>query len=764
MGLWKKGIAVLLATLCTLGTSGGLASAESAADQAPREAVLVLINRLSHDDLARMPHLQALGQHGAIGLMNVNTGGGRTDGSAYATLAVGVPVKEKASNVLAYSAQETLPQPQGVPASARYQQLRGESAAEDEVLLLSMFKQLRRQNVRQWAGTLGTLGDVLHSHGYRTAVYGSSDRGQALWRPATLVTSDAQGRTDAGDVSAHLLEVDAARPYGVRTDYAQMLQAFRFRQGAKQQAPVVEVASASLTSTSPHVPMLSVFDLADLYRLESYRSRLTAARYQELRGQILQEIDAFLGRLLQEQEQKPNSLLLVTSPQVGFEAAQKSEWLAPIAMVGEGVVPHSVLTSSTTRREGIVSNLDVVPTLAEFLQVEKPAGMIGYPLSSSTKLSPDKLATVKNATLWTYTHRSLVLGVVGAVIGIGLLAALLRLLFAVGLSVLWARRLLWGSLALPLCLYLLPLWHARNLWETAGAVLASLMLFVAIPFRILSVCQSVTGRAIWLSAGTILLILFDTWQGGMLAKTSFLSYDPIFGARYYGVGNENMGVIVGAVALVYGVLLHNRKTERVAAVNLGLLLVGSLLTVFFASPELGTNTGGALTMAATTALCFALQKRLRPLLVVGTLVLAMSGALGVVFLLNQSSAAPSHIGNAAHQVLTGGFLEVVRIVTRKSEMFYRYLSSSIWSWVFLALYAGFLGYLFRSSTRTGGEQLNVRPAIVGGALGAAVGLFTNDSGLVVAGMMLMFVLLPYLLILLENLQGEVERAFAYRST
>ncbi|KEO81604.1 hypothetical protein EL26_19710 [Tumebacillus flagellatus] len=731
--IWKKACAWLVAAccfFCLCGTVSAPAQAAPAPQAKPdRQALLVLVNRLSVDDVAGMPHMQAM----ARGLLNVNSGGRRIDASAYATLALGVPAQLQESALLAFNADESLPAQTDIPAASMYRQLTGQPAhTQNGVLLLSLFKQQRKQDLRQWSGTPGSFGDALHSRGLKTAVYGSSDRGTREWRPAALLTADSHGRTDFGDVSARVLTSAPERPYGVRTDYARMLQALDQNQPG---------ACASLL----------VFDLGDLFRLESYRPKLSAERYETLRTQTLREIDAFLGELLAKADAQ--HLLLVATPQVSAEAAIQQQWLAPVAMAGGNTQTDAVLTSATTRREGLVTNLDVLPTLASFLQVDKPAGMIGYPLTTTTKLKPSALEVLHASTVWTYTHRDLLLWIIGAFVGTGFLAAVCRLLFASGPSLAFTRRLLWCILAMPLCLYTLPLWHARNFAETCAALLASLLVGVAIPFRILPFTQSVAGRAVWVAGWTVGVILLDIWQGGPLAKSSILSYDPIVGARYYGVGNEYMGVLVGAVSLLYGVLLQ----RRVPYGNLAFFLTGMLLTVFFASPVLGTNTGGALTMAGTTALCLAMQKRHRPPRALFYTLLSLCGALGIVVWLNQSPAMPSHIGTATHQVISGGFIEVLRIFSRKSEMFLRFFTTSAWSVVLMAVYVGFLLFLLRKP-----QDFPAAPALTGAALGAAVGLFTNDSGGAVAGMMLLFTLFPYLLLGLERLQQELDTAFSHR--
>ena len=49
------------------------------------------------------------------------------------------------------------------------------------------------------------------------------------------------------------------------------------------------------------------------------------------------------------------------------------------------------------------------------------------------------------------------------------------------------------------------------------------------------------------TAGTILI---DLVNASYLQKQSILGYDPIVGARFYGIGNEYMGVLIGS--LIFG--------------------------------------------------------------------------------------------------------------------------------------------------------------------------------------------------------------------
>ncbi|MGB9802178.1 MAG: hypothetical protein ACPLUI_00005, partial [Desulfofundulus sp.] len=45
------------------------------------------------------------------------------------------------------------------------------------------------------------------------------------------------------------------------------------------------------------------------------------------------------------------------------------------------------------------------------------------------------------------------------------------------------------------------------------------------------------------------MILLDILLGGPLQKTAIMGYDPIVGARFYGIGNEYMGILIGSMII-----------------------------------------------------------------------------------------------------------------------------------------------------------------------------------------------------------------------
>ena len=90
-----------------------------------------------------------------------------------------------------------------------------------------------------------------------------------------------------------------------------------------------------------------------------------------------------------------------------------------------------------------------------------------------------------------------------------------------------------------------------------------------------------------------LLILIDTFMGSPLARTSILSYDPIVGARFYGIGNEFMGFLLGSTIIGTASLIDKyRKHHKLVKLFSIILLIVVLVTL--ALPSLGTNVGGTI--------------------------------------------------------------------------------------------------------------------------------------------------------------------------
>src|SRR5690606_11792820 len=105
------------------------------------------------------------------------------------------------------------------------------------------------------------------------------------------------------------------------------------------------------------------------------------------------------------------------------------------------------------------------------------------------------------------------------------------------------RLLLLAMLFAPTVLLMLSVpkmtfWHVLLFVWAVSILAAALAERVSWRFALLTAAVSV-----WL------LVAVDMMRDGVWLKRSLLSYDPMLAARFYGIGNEYMGIVVGAVIL-----------------------------------------------------------------------------------------------------------------------------------------------------------------------------------------------------------------------
>src|SRR5690606_13319987 len=200
----------------------------------------------------------------------------------------------------------------------------------------------------------GALGEALRRAGRKTAVLGNLDEGDVAVRWAPFLSMDARGITPLGSIGRETLLEDSRRPFGVKTNYSYLLD--RLMEWTE--------------------PSLVVVELGDLYRLDRISGEMETNRYQGLRREVLKEMDQFLGQVVKGLT--PDRRLVLVSPGSSGDPKGK-EVLAPLIWYHpEG--DRGLLYSPTTRRKGIVSSVDLAPTVLDALEVPPTDRMLGRPM------------------------------------------------------------------------------------------------------------------------------------------------------------------------------------------------------------------------------------------------------------------------------------------------------------------------------------------------------------------------------------------------
>lgn len=702
---------------------------------------------LNEDGLKLLPNILKIVEHGSVGAMNVRTPE-RGIADSYLTMGSG---KASIFRKLPQPMQQEEPW-QDQSAHDLYTRFNGELPGPADVLFPAM-KSLITLNSRSLHGAeSGLLGETLDVNGVARYVFGNSDRGylnadQGLQRWAPLLLVDRKGTVVHGKIGQETVMNDPARPFGISTNYGRLLEWVRNVSG----------------------PAVVLVELGDLDRLYADRANYDPARFQLLKSTILSEIDMFIGALAsQDAEHKtgPFSLWIV-SPAVNEDASKQRLLLAPWIIYDEDEQEYaSVMSSATTRQAGIVANVDFAPTILSLLGIRVPNEMIGHPVIA--KASEMHWARFLNELQWIAQVYKLRPSLLYTFVLYEILVLLLGLLAAfIGWrnSLRWLKIPLLSVLIAPLVMLLLGYVHGVSSFVVT-------VLFVATMFGIAWAAgkMPLIHGLICIAGFNAIVILFDGITGATAMKRSVLGYDVMYGARYYGIGNEFMGVLIGSSILFVSLALHlfqNRERNSGGQRMVRVLIVGGMIGIllYLALPVLGTNAGGAIT--GTVAFGFACWRwfaekgehiSLRWSYILASI--AVFGLIGIAGLWIMNTAIPafsdaeSHIGRAMKQLTSGDFKTIGNITLRKLSMNRHLIGVSSWSKVLITslFVMAVLTVRPRGVFRRWQEQY---PLIMSGyaatMIGAIIGLAVNDSGIVTAATMIVFVAAPMLLFKLSEL-------------
>lgn len=664
-----------------------------------------------------------------IALLNTATGGWMIPEHGYATMAAGIRAVASSGGGQAYAAAETQADR---PAAAAYQERTG-WIGHDGLLHLGLGAIQRDNAALGHRVVFGSLGDILRRAGLAAAVYGNADLPGDPARHAVMLAMDSKGQVPVGRIDAGVLIPAPWLPGGKSTNW-----------------------NALLTGWEQEGAHFSVIETGDLWRLDRARNTMTSEGFQQALARAEGQTAAGLAGLLTRAAATagPHLVLLVSpAPADGGANPQGFGWIAAWEFNTDAPARGGLLTSATTRRPGLVSLVDIGPTVLHFLGLggEEPSHWTGRPIRAVAAGAArwQQLSTWSQEVIDNHLRRvPLLQGYVTVQIA-AVLAAIGLLLWpaARGVMVPWLAAALWLLALVPLLYLLLPLLPGRGL--AAGLLWLSLMLAVAGaayyrwqfrpgPGRPPGARRPVYVPFMAIAGLTTATALVDTALGGYLAVRSPFGYSLVGGARYYGIGNEYMGILLGAATVALGGLLQRLAVPRGKATLMMAAGLGSLV-VLLGSSGMGANFGGALAAAVTTVVAVgALQEeplRLgrRVILPAGAAVALTAAVVMTADLLSRGE--PSHMGLALQRLAAGDWTTLWDIVRRKGAVNLRLMRWTIWNRVFLVT----LGVMVLVVARPAGmyRRLVKHYPYLGSALAAAVAgsiaaLVFNDSGIVAA--------------------------------
>ena len=690
---------------------------------AASKVVMVVLPAVSFEDLnsADLPTIHKLIQTGSIGLMNARTGG-RLDAEAgdytdskytpesgYLTIGAGARAIAGMDARQAFNRAEVV---EGVPAYRVLQQRTLAKPGDSEVVHIGIAKMQYDNAELNYDVTVGALGDAIHAAGLRTAVVGNSDD-KTVHREAATICMDGKGLVDFGNVGRADLLAEAERSMGL-ADFI-------------------------------------LIEIGETARVDRGRLDLMDAVYQRERAKALKDADRILGRLLITIVQQ--ATLIILSPYPSSYAVEKTgSNLCPVIVSGPGF-SYGLLTSGSTKAPGVIANTDIAPSILKMLRVPAPASLVGRPITSIPHNSPaDELLGLSERTSTQALSQPVLRQVMTAIIVlVGIITVLWLMLSGP------RRKRLWPLILFPSAIA--PAFLLMSLWPSASHSVAWFRLIV-FSLAIIAIARLIawqpTKALALVSLAFVGLVAADLVTGGALCGSSIMGYSIVEGARYYGIGNEFMGALIGSSLAGLGLLFGAFKSGR--AIQIGLMIGLVAGTVVVGAPMLGANTGGALAMAAAFGITLAATCR-RPfrwllgILLIGVVLIA---GLAVMDSL-RGEQYESHLGRAVRLAGSGGLAQIGMLMKRKLLMNLLLIKVGVWSRALVAYGISLAAVLYLGGAlpKISPMPARLRIALTGVISGTLAALIFNDSGIVAAATCFVY---AWSLVLLSALEKEKEQA------
>ena len=599
----------------------------------------------------------------------------------------------------------------------------------------------------------GLMDDALRRAGIRTALLGDADSDDTVsYQPARLFLPSPDIITAGGTIA------DPLACGGRREDPARLWKS---------------------TQTALQAADLVVIHFGDLARIERENQRgfLLPLSYRQHRAQALQALDTYLGLAIHGFHD-PIYLIVPTPPLL-----PNGTWnsLTPFLTLNSGAAAS--LTSDTTQTLGLVASRDLAPTVLSALGVPAPYQMTGAPVHSATA-SEAALVRLDRLVRLNQEAQDAIFWAVGLVAGAIVFSGLFlyqteRMTGRVGQLSRCGLRIL---SAWPLALLLAPVLGPQTVNDYLLLIAACVGLLALLPSPPL------------IFGLTAVALVVDGLTGTHLVSNSALSEYALSGIRFYGIGNEYMGVLIGG-ALLAGTHpqppLHLALEERLEQIGtileaqgeggelinkvaaslmalsplgrgLGVGLWFAFVTFVLSFPAFGAKAGGAVTATATFLIAWRLLTRHS----VRWTHFAASIAFGfaLVFLWALLSHVlhlrRTHLETAADALGQGRLGYIAGVSVRKIGLAVR-VALHPGTLLGLLAFAG-LGFairrlLWRQVTAYLSDRPRETAVLKAGLWGCLVALLFNDSGIVAAILILQCLALMLLHGLYEEAGKEARK-------
>jgi len=706
----------------------------SYAEEKPK-VVFFLIDNVTWEDiiLAEDEFFNRLIDESAIGLLNNRTYGRPSRPRGTLTVGSGVRANAVTNSLDGYNATE---EHGSMPVADVFFLRTGKRAQPHNVVELGLPSIINdNRNIRQEI-VPGALGQILKDNGYRAAVLGNSDTSFKHGsdynnREIVDVAMDADGIVDYGNVGKNLLVRDLEAPFGLRTNDTLMLAQFKDLMG---KADFVAI------------------DYGDTTRADLYASYVLPERTIKMKSDAIKRAGGFIKQAREVSGDDTVFIIASLSPPGAHKSpvSGKLEQLTLLVINGPGF-EAGTLKSDTTRRAGIVGNVDITKTILDIYGLEPHYSMVGsIARIEAVKTAPETLSKFNTSAMGIKSgRRTAILTFIYLQIALYLIAALLLLWKGVTNRryIRLLETLILTSMGFPLFSYFTSKIDGLAVNGTLlTATTLALSLLLAVILGLMRRNKFVPLAVI--CGATLTALIGDVLLGGQLQLNTIFGYDPIRGSRFFGMGNEAMSILLATSLLTIGVILerwHGLKGILIASV------IALLVLVVDGFPTLGADVGGIIAFVAAFIATWFHYKGIRfsiKNLIIGFSVIAV--ALTAFIAYDIVSDGSTHMGKSIKLISDGGASQMFLIIERKLSENIKILRFSTWSYFLLVILLLMISLSYRPVgllKKLFSNYKGLAASVVGAAVGGAVGFAVNDSGILIPAITMSYVF-PFIVYLM----------------
>lgn len=698
--------------------------------QEDKKVIFINMDRTNLENMMKMPFLkEKLSKEGYIGLMNIKGDRGTDDKRSYATIGAG-----RRANV---ANDEYINFAERTDKNAKvYESAVGEKAKAINDLTINM--SLSANKTGEYGAVLGSLGQTLSENNIKTAVLGNADiiieDSITKNRNIALIAMDNYGRIPAGNIEDINIE-DSSMPFGMRTDYNKLLNETK-KYYNESDAIFIE--------------------LGDTYRLDKYKKNLNSNTYDKMRDSIYSNINNYIESVFKLVDE--NDVVYITSAFPSDFDYKNKRRLSPVIKFSKEYNGKGILVSATTRRDGIIANLDLgVDILNEYgLSNEHMVGRVLNKIEKDDNIDYlshefDKIVSISKVR--ANIVNTFVIIIAASWI-IGMLAVFARKkipykekVFAI------IKEFIKLGIIMPLAFLVAPMINYRTEFGIGSSIIITTIVLYLIG-RILF--KDDIKNMGFFALITIILIAIDSVFGTYLMQNNIMSYDALIGARYYGIGNEYEGITIASAVFGFAVLLQYKKIPKwLTIISLFVILITS------AYPSMGANVGGAISEIVAyllfIMLIFDVKLDLKKVVILG---LSAVGIVAIFAVLDLVTGSQSHLGGFVSQILVEGPSAIINTFGRKIQMNLKLAQTSIWVNILLAGIVIIGVLIFRPSEhfkRIAEKYPVIFKGFIASMVGCVVTLLVNDSGIVAASTASIYILIPIIIMSINMIIFEDDK-------